>query len=227
MTTILSDSGSGSSTLQTHTADTGGAQWVKDSGPDLTLVSGQAKATSATPGTRSVYYFDVPTGTPDGAYTVEGYLTNADGSSALTLQLRRQGDGTQYWLEIAGNGTVILYNGISFAILGTWTPASLSSGWVRAVVAVNSGYGFTLSLWWDSIRANLGTGPALVINAVLVTDGTSYIAGAGRLGVGVRNAELGFPITLTDSASAGPVITGPLTNGGRTHSTLTQGRLAS
>lgn len=69
-----------------------------------------------------------------------------------------------------------------------------------------------------------------VTDAVMVDSGTLSADGSPETQIG-RGCWGGNTInvsraTFIDASASGPVITGPLAGGGRTHSTLTQGRLA-
>jgi len=209
MSTKLIETCAGSAALESRAADTGGSNWVKTLGPTLTC-NGSGLAVSGTPGSDSEYHFAVNAGTAYATVVFDFYLDGLSSTSYVAPKIREQSDTSTYLLSVAGNGNVILYHrsaGGSYTALNTFASGATLANWCRADLAINSGFQFTLSLWSGATEGDLGSGPALVVNAATYTDAGNNIAAAGRTGFQSKNASLSYA-SLTDSASAGPVITG-------------------
>lgn len=198
-------------------AHSGWSNWNANADGRVTISSNAVTCTSSSDG---LYKLDDVAAT-DQYVGIKVSAWSAASSVGALLGVRLTGTGgsrSGVYAEIVENSGAT-YVHIAKVTSGTTSADTYPSGFGGFVPGTDS---FFIEAAGDDLL--------LYINSTLISTQTGFLAAhtTGSVGFGIRSAA--SLITVDDlkagDFAAAPVITGPLAGGGRTHSTLTQGRLA-
>lgn len=160
----------------------------------------------------------IPTNAGNADGYVEGVFTPTGDDWIMSVLARCQADGQRYQLTLSGSSGNAW---ISLESAAGGFPETIVATTTHGLAAGNrSTHTIRLNFTGSSFDAQLNGASAFMSGT------NATLTASGYAGAGGRSVSFASMDALDTTAGAGPVITGPLAGGGRTHSTLTQGRLA-